>query len=458
MKRFNANPYSRRELRRQYKEVFMFSRKTTVRAAAILGGAALMGLTLVGCSTSGGSGGATTIRLMAAGNDPVATKFANTIAQGFHKANPSITVKVDTRPAGTDGDNLMKTKLSTGTMDDVFIYNTGSLFQALHPDSQLQPLTDESWVKDVTGDFKASVSTAKGTYGAPTGTTFDGGIMYNKKVYEKLGLTVPKTWNDFISNSEKIKAAGITPVLASYGDTWTSQLFVLADFANVSATDAKWADDYTNNKAKYVNPPALAGFTHTQEVFDKGLMNKDFASLTNVNALKLLATGAAAQYPMITAVIGNVVQSNPTQVNDIGYFAMPTDSGEPHATVWEPAGAYIPKTTTGDKLTAAKKLIAFINSPAGCDAQNATGTPAGPFAISSCKVPADAPALVADELKYQNDKKTGLALEFISPIKGPNLEKILVQVGSGITSGKAGAALYDNDVKAQAQQLGLKGW
>ncbi|MEO7018509.1 MAG: extracellular solute-binding protein [Leifsonia sp.] len=435
----------------------MFSRKTTVRAVAILGGAALAALALVGCSTSS-SGGATTIRLLAGGNDPVNTKFANTIATAFHKANPSITVKVDFRPPGTDGDNLIKTKLSTGTMDDVFLYNSGSLLQALHPDSQLQPLTDESWVKDITPDFKAAVSTSKGTYGAPWGTTFDGGIMYNKKVYAQLGLSVPKTWNEFISNSEKIKAAGITPVLVSYGDTWTSQLFVLADFANVSAQDSKWADQYTANKRKYANPPALAGFTHTQEIFDKGLMNKDFASLTNVNALKELATGAAAQYPMLTVLIGNVVQSNPSQVNDIGYFAMPTDSGDPHATVWESNGAYVPKSTTGDKLTAAKKLVAFLNSPAGCDAQNAGVVPAGPFAISSCTVPSSAPALVADVLKYQTAKKTGLALEFISPIKGPNLEKILIQVGSGITQAPAGAALYDNEMKAQAQQLGLKGW
>jgi raffinose/stachyose/melibiose transport system substrate-binding protein len=282
--------------------------------------------------------------------------------------------------------------------------------------------------------------------------------MYNKKVYEKLGLSVPTTWKEFIANSEKIKDAGIIPILQSYGDTWTSQLFVLADFANVSAKDSAWATKYTNNKAKYVNPPALAGFTHTQEVFDKGLLNKDFASLTNVNALKLLATGEAAQYPMITSVISNVVQSNPDQVNDIGYFAMPADSGEAHATVWAANGAYIPKSTTGDKLAAAKKFVAFLNSAKGCDAQNAVGVPAGPFAISTCTVPSDAPGLVADELKYQEANKTGLALEFLSPIKGPNLEKILIQVGSGISSGSAGAALYDNDVKAQAQQLGLKGW
>jgi hypothetical protein len=33
-----------------------------------------------------------------------------------------------------------------------------------------------------------------------------------------------------------------------------------------------------------------------------------------------------------------------------------------------------------------------------------------------------------------------------------------VEVGSGLRSAADGAALYDKDVKKQAQQLGLKGW
>ena len=41
---------------------------------------------------------------------------------------------------------------------------------------------------------------------------------------------------------------------------------------------------------------------------------------------------------------------------------------------------------------------------------------------------------------------------------GPSLEQITVEVGSGIRSAKDGAALYDEDVKKQAQQLGLPGW
>jgi raffinose/stachyose/melibiose transport system substrate-binding protein len=438
-------------------------RRPALRVAAALGGLALVSAALVGCSsgtgsTTGGTTAAASISLLAGGNDPASIAFAKSTVSAFNKVYPKIKVTIDTRPAGTDGDNLIKTRLSTGTMDDVFIYNSGSLFQALNPDKTLQPLTNQPWVKTLTADFKKTVSTSKGLYGAPEGTTFDGGVMYNKKVYAKLGLSVPTTWAQFISNSQKIKAAGIIPILQSYGDTWTSQLFVLADFANVAKADPKWATEYTDNKAKYINPPAFSAFDHTAQVRTLGLLNDDYASLTNVNALKELATGQAAQYPMITTVISNVVQNNPTQVNDIGYFAMPSDAGDSQATVWEANGVYIPKSTTGAKLNAAEKFVAFINSPAGCAAQNASGVAAGPFATSTCKVPSSAPALVADELKYQKAGKTSPALEFLSPVKGPNLEKILIQVGSGISTAKQGAALYDADVKTEAQQLGLKGW
>jgi raffinose/stachyose/melibiose transport system substrate-binding protein len=440
----------------QFEEVFMFHsasgrRGTLLFSVAIIG----LALTVSGVTTAQSP---VTISLLAGGNDAVALKFGNDLANKFMAANPNITVTVETRPGGTDGDNLVKTRLATKTMNDVFFYNSGSLFQALNADSQLVNLSDQPWAKLLTADFKQAVSTPNGMYGAPNSSTFYGGIMYNKKVYAKLGLKVPKTWKAFISNSQKIKAAGLIPVLVSYGDTWTSQLLVLADFANVSKQAPDWATRYTANKAKYIDPPALAGFTHTAEIFSKQLMNKDFASLTFVNALKLLATGEAAQYPMITVVIGNVIQSNPTQVNDIGYFAVPPDSGTPRATVWEAGGAYIPKSTTGDKLAAAKKFLTFLNSPAGCDIQNSTGSVAGPYSIKTCKVPANAPAIVADQQRYQALKQTGLALEFISPIKGPNLEKILVQVGSGISTAQAGAELYDQDVVQQAQQLGLPGW
>ena len=436
----------------------MFHRSKSAAAVAVLGAAALIG-SLAGCSgSSSGDSGSSTITFQTY-NDTASLATAKQLVSAFEKANPSITVKVESRPAGTDGDNLIKTQLSTGEGADVINYNSGSLLQALNPDKSLVDLSGESWQKDVDDNFKKVVSTDNGNYGAPFGTSFAGGVMYNKKVYDKLGLSVPTSWDQFISNSEKIKAAGITPVEQTYGDTWTSQLFILADFASITAQQSDWATKYTAHKESYADQPALAGWQHIAEVKDKGLLNEDYASATQANGLKALADGTAAQYPMLTNSISAIQQDNASAVNDIGVFALPADNAsDTRLTMWEPNGIYIPKTTTGSKLDAAKKLVAFANSTEGCKVQNETGTPGGPFAISTCTLPSSAPTIVSDIQTYIKDGKASPALEFLSPIKGPNLEKIAIQVGSGTASAKEGAKQYDQDVVQQAQQLGIKGW
>lgn len=434
------------------------------RRGLILGAAlGIAAMALAGCSTGGSSASNAKVKITyLVDNAPNTTATAKKLITAFEKKYPNITVSMDTRAQGADGDNIVKTRLATGTMDDVFQYNSGSQIQGDHPDQTLVDQSNQPWAKAVTKDFKDSVSGSKGMYAAPWGTSFAGGVMYNTKVYASLGLSVPTTWADFISNSEKIKAAGkVVPIVQSFGDTWTSQLLVLADFANISAVHPKWASEYTANNpiAKYAKQPGLRGFQHTAEIFKDGLVNKDYASLTNVNALKELATGAAAQYPMITTVLGNVAQSNPDQVNDIGYFALPApNASDTRMTVWEPNGLYIPKTTKGSKLDAAEKFLAFAETTTGCDIQSKSQLPTGPFATSDCKLPSDVSPMVKQEQKYVDDNQTGLALEFLSPIKGPNLENILIQVGNGTSTAAQGAALYDQDVTKQAQQLGLSAW
>jgi raffinose/stachyose/melibiose transport system substrate-binding protein len=127
-------------------------------------------------------------------------------------------------------------------------------------------------------------------------------------------------------------------------------------------------------------------------------------------------------------------------------------------TIWMPPGLYIPKSTEGAKLDAAKKFVAFVASQEGCEAQTKAYPPSGPYMIKGCELPADVPASVKDVVAYVEKGNITPALEFQSPVKGPALEQITVEVGSGLRSAAAGAALYDQDVKKQAQQLGLKGW
>ena len=431
--------------------------KTTRRAA--LAGTA--GLALMIALAGGAQAQQTTITLLVDnGPDTVATTEAQ--VADFEAKNPDINVEWETRPGGAEGDNIVKTRLATGEMADVFTYNSGSLFQALNPAENLVDLTNEPWQANVLDSFKPTVTAPDGTVrGAPSGTAMGGGILSNKKIYEELGLSVPKSWAEFMANNEKIKAAGKDPVIQTFGTTWTSQLFVLGDFFNVQAAVPNFAEDYTNNKAKYASTPAaMKGFDRQAEIFNAGYLNEDFAAATFEEGVVKVATGEGAHYPMLTFAISAVQQLAPENLNDVGFFAIPGDDAASNGvTVWMPGGAYIPSTTTGAELEAAKKLVAYLASPEACEVQTATVGASGPFVVQGCTLPDTVPPAVADLQTYFNQQgTTAPALEFVSPIKGPMLEQITVEVGSGIRAPADAAALYDEDVRKQAQQLGIAGW
>jgi len=389
---------------------------------------------------------------------PESIASAESLAASFQAKYPHITVQIETRGQGSDGDNIVKTRLATGEMSDVFAYNSGSLFQALNPAQNLADLTDEPFVANTAEVFFPTVSAGGRIYGAPNGTATGGGILYNKKVYEQLGLSVPTTWAEFAANNEKIKEAGITPVIATYGDTWTSQLFVLADYYNVEVAVPTFADDYTNNKAKYATiPAAIKGFQYLQEGFEKGWYQADFATDKLDKGVQMLAEGTGAHYPMLTFVLGAVAAQYPDKVNDLGFFGVPgDDAAASGATIWVAGGVYIPQTT--QHLAEAKLFVNFIASVEGSDAITAAVPPTGPYMIKGVELPDTALPAVKDVAAYIDSGKSGPALEFVSPIKGPSLEQICVAIGSGQMTAEDGAMAYDEDVKKQAQQLGLPGW
>jgi raffinose/stachyose/melibiose transport system substrate-binding protein len=403
---------------------------------------------------------AETTLTLSSDNGVETTKAFEALTKAYTAAHPDVKFELETRPGGAEGDNLVKTRLSTGEMTDIFQYNSGSLFQALNPEKNLADLSDLPNQAGILDSFKPVVTSTDGKVrGVPFGAAMGGGIYYNKKIYADLGLSVPKTWAEFMANNEKIKAAGKVAVAQTYKDTWTSQLFVLADFYNVQAASPTFAADYTANKAKYATTPAAAkGFEYLAAVNKAGYLNADFGAATFDDGMRMVATGEAAHYPMLTFGIGNVKQNFPDKVNDVGFFAQPGDDAAKNGlTVWMPAGVYV--AATSKNIEAAKGFLNFIASPEGCKAMIDANGATGPYLIKGCELPKDVPASVADMLPYfAEGGHTAPALEFLSPIKGPNLEQLTVEVGSGIRPAAEAAALYDKDVEKQAKQLGLPNW
>ncbi len=161
---------------------------------------------------------------------------------------------------------------------------------------------------------------------------------------------------------------------------------------------------------------------------------------------------------MLTNAISTLQQDNPDAVDDIGAFALPAQNADDtNLTIWEPNGLYIPKTTTGDKLAAAKKFVAFANSSEGCKCRT---TPAPPVAVRDLHLhPAELGAADAERPAEVHRRRQGHAGARV-PLadQGPEPREDLRAGRLRISSAAVGAKQYDQDVVQQAQQLGLKGW
>ncbi len=46
-------------------------------------------------------------------------------------------------------------------------------------------------------------------------------MIYNKEIFAKYGIEVPKTWDELIAACDKLKAAGVAPFYATLKDNWT---------------------------------------------------------------------------------------------------------------------------------------------------------------------------------------------------------------------------------------------
>ena len=170
---------------------------------------------------------------MMADTDTLASNNGITAVIDAAEKKFGFTITMESRVGGTEGDNLMKTRLASGDMTDITLYNSGSLLGAVNPAQNFVDITDQDFVSTYDDTYKSTVTVDDKVYGIPLESTQGGAIMYNKAIYKELGLEVPKTWDDFISNCQAIKDAGYTALIGTFGDSWTSQVLFLGDNYNL---------------------------------------------------------------------------------------------------------------------------------------------------------------------------------------------------------------------------------
>ncbi len=144
----------------------------------------------------------------------------------FEKQNPGIKVNI-TAQKSTEYNTILSAALNGGSGPDVFQSRAYGGLETFAQSGYMEPL--EKWVPELKKFSAASLggATAKNgkIYGVPfaSQTLF---IFYNKKMYKELGLSVPSTWSQFLSNLAAEKKAGIQPLANGAKDGWTLEVMM----------------------------------------------------------------------------------------------------------------------------------------------------------------------------------------------------------------------------------------
>lgn len=370
------------------------------------------------------------------------------------KEKLGIVIEVEYRVGGADGDNIVKTRLASGDMADLCTYNSGALLNALNPAEYFIDISNEDFVSRLDDTYRKTVTVDGATYGVPQTSSQAGAILYNKPMYEKYNLEVPKTWDEFMENCRILKKAGETAIIGSFADAWTAQVLYLGDNYNVLSADPSFPKDFEAGKAKYATSEAgLKSFSKLEQT--QTFYNLDYLATSYDDGCDMIVNGAGAHWVMLTQSLSNIYQLYGDQVNDIGVFGIPGDVPEDQGlTVWMPSSMYGNKNS--DKIDDILRFMAFYVSDEALDAYTAEILPDGPYCIKGYELPENSYKAVANDMQaYFDAGKTAVALEFLTAVKGSNCPAICQAVASGQMTDKEAATAYDSDCLKQAVQLGL---
>lgn len=360
-----------------------------------------------------------------------------------------------TGSGGDDYNNLIRSRLASGEMDDLVIYNSGALFKQLNPKEYFVDISDDAEAIEKLDDtYVKCVSDDEGVYGVPFTSSQAGGILYNKKAYEELGLEIPHTWDEFLENCEKIKEAGQTPIMCAFGDGWPGIVTQFGDYYNVHAATPDFADGLDAGTIKWSTNEA--GIKSYQKVIDVApYCNEDHMSTGYADATDRFASGEGVHWIILTQVLANIYSLYGEEVTDnIGFFGIPGDNPEDHGiTVWIPDSFYISKDS--ENVEAAKAFVEYYISDEALNIYSEQLSPNGPYCVKGYEIGDDAfPAVREDMQAYFDSGKTWPALEFTSSLEAADCIGVMQQLAMGEITAEEGAKAIDKSLESYALQLG----
>ncbi|PZD97511.1 carbohydrate ABC transporter substrate-binding protein [Paenibacillus sambharensis] len=334
------------------------------RIAACLA-AITLSVSLAACSSgnSGGSAdnssnsGASTIELAISKSSQDSAFVDQELLDEFEKQT-NIRVNLQLLPA-EQTTTVLQTKLAVGETPDIVQYNLASATTDLNLERNFEILDNEAWVSRLQNKEVLSAYGHVYSFHVSQDTGMQG-VVYNKDMFEELGLSVPTNFEEFLAVCEQIKAAGITPVFMPFKDAWAANVWPAAAFADYAAkNDPTLIEDLNANRRNWAEIPAFADILKQQyEVYEKGYTNADILSDSYDMAVGKFLNKEVAMMFMGDWLIENVAEKDPSI--HLGLFPIPYAEGASLGA--SPLGGqlFIPKKAK--HMAEAKKFLDFLAS------------------------------------------------------------------------------------------------
>lgn len=277
---------------------------------------------------------ADTVKMLLVEPNTVASKeYYSSIQKAFEAKNPGVTVQIDYMD-DTSYKAKLPTLLQSNARPDVFFTWTGGVF---HEQAKAGILKDISadmntgW-KDVFSPGGVAALNYKGKYhGAPMYAA-SVVLWYNKKLLSQANIdpATIQTWDDFLAAVSKVKAAGITPIIAGGKDKWP-----LAFYYGFLATRIAGKEGIANadagNAGGFDNPDFVRVGSEFKRLVDLQPFQPGFMDTNNNKASGLFGDGKGAFHLMGNWLYGTQKQNSTSGKGipdeDLGFISFPAVKG-----------------------------------------------------------------------------------------------------------------------------------
>ena len=276
------------------------------------------------------------------------------VIEAFMAKNPDVVVEYEIKTPDQYY-ALLSTAIQAGEAPDIFWTNGSAT-------TDLANLVKQNAVMDLSGkiDDSAYSSLARKltvldgkTWLTPGATVGTRAVYYDKDLFAKHGLSVPKTFAEFEKLLETLKSKGVLPISFGGRFTWS----ILFHFEPIlAAMSPDWLADASEGKARVNDPRVAAAFDKMVEWGNKGYYGPGYLGVDEGGQLLAFSKGDAAMTLTGSWNADTLRKNNPNM--KVGAFQIPTKDGKRPMIVTSSTGYSVYSKTKNPE--AALRLARFM--------------------------------------------------------------------------------------------------